>query len=385
MILPSGDPKIMDFGIAKASAGELTAVGEFWGTPLYMSPEQASGKPLDGRTDLFSLGSVLYLLLTGRRPFQGDNVPQIMTRVVNDEPPSPSRVDPALPRDLDVVIARALAKDPEQRYPNGHAFAEDLQDVLNSRPLRERDGLKAPSLLEPIAGTEVVAATALLGTHAVAATALLETRAVAATALLETRGHARPRSLVRSPLLAVGAGLAIGLALLGFRYTTATKAPTSSDAPATAPTLDLSVAPAPVPPTTPARSVSPPTAHRPRSEPTVAAPEPSPPPPTVPPGYLALSVKHNEKQGRFRVWIDGQLVLETELVGSGTWHTLVLTQREGPLAEVFGVAPGDRLVRVEVEEEGQRRSAGISGAFASSETRLLEVKLGGSVSLKWKS
>ena len=117
----------------------------------------------------------------------------------------------------------------------------------------------------------------------------------------------------------------------------------------------------------------------------MAAPEPSPPPPTVPPGYLALSVKHNEKQGRFRVWIDGQLVLETGLVGSGTWNTLVLTQHQGPLAEAFGVAPGDRLVRVEVEEDGQRRSAGISGAFVSSETRLLEVKLGGNVSLKWKS
>jgi hypothetical protein len=97
-------------------------------------------------------------------------------------------------------------------------------------------------------------------------------------------------------------------------------------------------------------------------------------------------VKHSEKQGRFRVWIDGQLVLETELVGSETWHTLVLTQHQGPLAEAFGVAPGDRLVRVEVvEEDGQRRSAGISGVFASSETRLLEVKLGGNVSLKWKS
>jgi hypothetical protein len=181
-------------------------------------------------------------------------------------------------------------------------------------------------------------------------------------------------------LLAVGAGLAIGLALLGFRYTSVAKAPASSDTSATTATPDLSVASAPAPP---AGSVPPPTARHPRSEPTVAAPEPSPPPPTVPPAHLALSVKHSEKQGRFRLWIDGHLVLETELVGSGTWHTLVLTKDQG--AQALGVTPGDRFMRVEVEEDGQRRSGGISGAFASSETRLLEVKLGGNVRLKWKS
>ena len=387
MILPSGDPKIMDFGIAKSSTGELTSSGDCWGTPRYMSPEQASGKPLDGRTDLFSLGSVLYQMLTGRRAFEGENVPQIMTRVVNDEPPPPSRINPALPRDLDMVIARALAKDPAQRYPNGQAFAEDLQDVLNSRPLRERDGLKTLLMLEPTAShmpTEVVAATALLGTHA----------------------HVRSRIRVRRPLLAVGAGLAIGLALLGFRYSTVAKAPASSDTPATTATLDLSVASAPAPPAQSvppptvgrprgdpsvaapaplARLVPPPTVRRPRGDPGVAAPEPSPLPPTVPPAHLALSVKHSEKQSRFRLWIDEQLVVETDLTGSGTWHTLVVTKHQGPLAEAFGVAPGDRFVRIEVEEDGERRSGGISGAFASSETRLLEVKLGGNVSLKWKS
>ena len=96
-------------------------------------------------------------------------MPQIMTRVVHHEPLLPSRMKPALPRDLDVVITRALAKDPKQRYPDGHAFAEDLQDVLHSRPLRDRDGLKTLPVLEPTGGFRpavVEAAAAPLGTRA---------------------------------------------------------------------------------------------------------------------------------------------------------------------------------------------------------------------------
>jgi eukaryotic-like serine/threonine-protein kinase len=380
MILPSGEPKIMDFGIAKASAAELTAAGECWGTPLYMSPEQACGKPMDGRTDIFSLGSVLYQLLTGRRAFEGENVPQIMTRVVNDEPPLPSLIEPALPHDLDVVITRALAKDPELRYSSGHAFAEDLQDVLNSRPLRERDGLKTLSMLKPVASglpADVVAAPTLRGAHV----------------------RARPGGRATRPLLAVGVGLVIGIALLGFRYSTGAKAPALSDAPVTAAKLDLPATPGPATrPTrapsaiTPARSVAPiaRSRHSPVMPGTIAlattraatADATLAPAPTA---RLSLSVQHSVKKGRLRLWIDGRLALETELVSTAGRKLLVFKKQEGRLAKIFDVAPGDRLVRVEVEEDGQRRSAGLSGTFESHGTRLLEVKVGGNVDLKWKS
>ena len=100
--------------------------------------------------------------------------------------------------------------------------------------------------------------------------------------------------------------------------------------------------------------------------------------------HLSLSVQHSVKKGRLRLWIDGRLALESELVSTAGRRLLVFRKHEGRLAKVFDVAPGDHLVRVEVEEDGQRRSAGLSGTFESRETRLLEVKVGGNVGLKWK-
>src|SRR5262245_24965974 len=103
MLMPSGQPKIMDFGIAKVPNMELTSAGQFFGTPLYMSPEQASGAPVDGRSDLFSLGAVAYQLLTGRQAFRAENVMQVLSRVVNETPPPPSQVMPGLPPGIDRV------------------------------------------------------------------------------------------------------------------------------------------------------------------------------------------------------------------------------------------------------------------------------------------
>lgn len=132
MILPSGEPKILDFGIARAASAELTGGGEFWGSPAYMSPEQASGYVVDGRTDLFSLGAVLYELLAGRRAFEGQGIAEVVYQVVNADPEPLSIVRPGLPRALDAVVARALAKDPGDRYPDGRTFAEALLGVIRA-------------------------------------------------------------------------------------------------------------------------------------------------------------------------------------------------------------------------------------------------------------
>lgn len=135
MILPSGLPKILDFGIARAASAELTGGDEFWGSPAYMSPEQASGYVVDGRTDLFSLGAVLYELLAGRRAFEGDGIAEVVYRVVNDDPPPLSTVRPGLPRGLDVILTRALAKDPAERYADGRELSEALNAILRAEDL----------------------------------------------------------------------------------------------------------------------------------------------------------------------------------------------------------------------------------------------------------
>ena len=114
--------KIMDFGLAKPSEGQLTQDGALLGTPSYMSPEQIRGEQLDGRSDLFSLGVVLYELLTGERPFAGDSISSIIYRIVNEEPRDPAVVPrPGARRRWADFLIRALAKDPDERFADGAA------------------------------------------------------------------------------------------------------------------------------------------------------------------------------------------------------------------------------------------------------------------------
>ena len=136
MMLASGQPKVMDFGIAKVPASQLTSTGQLFGTPLYMSPEQAGGEAVDARSDLFSLGCVLYEMLTGRRCFEAPSVPAILLRVLKEDPPPPSRLVPGIPPTLDGILAKAMAKDRSRRYADGRALAEDLEDVLGGRAPR---------------------------------------------------------------------------------------------------------------------------------------------------------------------------------------------------------------------------------------------------------
>jgi eukaryotic-like serine/threonine-protein kinase len=127
MITSNGLVKIMDFGIAKAGGG-LTSTGQVLGTPNYMSPEQVKGKPLDGRTDLFSLGVVLYEMLTGEKPFGAQNVTTIIYKIVHEDPISPRELDVSIHPGLSAVVARALSKTPELRYQSGAEMATDLEN-----------------------------------------------------------------------------------------------------------------------------------------------------------------------------------------------------------------------------------------------------------------
>jgi len=137
-----GQPRIVDFGIAKASDGTaLTGAAAVLGTAHYFSPEQASGKSADHRSDLYSLGVVLFELLTGRLPFDGGNPVEIAMRHVRDAPPRPSDWRPGLRRATDEVVLRALEKDPDRRFATASAMAAAL--------LRARDGAGPVPVLRP--------------------------------------------------------------------------------------------------------------------------------------------------------------------------------------------------------------------------------------------
>jgi serine/threonine-protein kinase len=129
LVLTSDDTvKITDFGTAKILQFGTTQTAHAIGTPSYMSPEQVKGKPVDGRSDIFSLGVILYELMTGEKPFPGQNITTVIYKIINEEPIPPRSLDSSIHPGLSAVIARALAKDPALRYQNCHELLDALQN-----------------------------------------------------------------------------------------------------------------------------------------------------------------------------------------------------------------------------------------------------------------
>jgi serine/threonine protein kinase len=132
MYEPASDTvKVTDFGIARVTDASKTKTGMVLGTPSFMSPEQLAGKKVDGRADLYSLGVMLFQLLTGVLPFKGDSMAALMFKIANEAPPDVRELRPELPPVLAEVVGRALAKSPEQRFPSGNTFALALRASLD--------------------------------------------------------------------------------------------------------------------------------------------------------------------------------------------------------------------------------------------------------------
>jgi serine/threonine protein kinase len=130
LLSEEGEVKITDFGIAKLASLDVTQTGIALGTPSYMSPEQIQGQTLDGRSDQFSLGVLLYQMLTGRLPFAGENAHSVLYKVLHAEPERPGAINPALSSAVDRVLAKALAKEPAGRYATCGELARELAAAL---------------------------------------------------------------------------------------------------------------------------------------------------------------------------------------------------------------------------------------------------------------
>jgi formylglycine-generating enzyme required for sulfatase activity len=143
LVAADGEPIIVDFGLARdeeAADQSLTMSGELLGTPLYMSPEQIvpRGRRLDRTTDVYSLGVTLYECATLRRPFHGTSIRELCETILGSEPLRPSRLNPQVSRDLDIVVEKAIDKDRERRYRSAADFADDLHRLLAHEPIRAR-------------------------------------------------------------------------------------------------------------------------------------------------------------------------------------------------------------------------------------------------------
>ncbi len=130
MLLKSGAPKVTDFGIARAMASSKTKTGVVKGTPFYMSPEQIMGKKVDGRSDIFSLGVVLYELLTGVQPFRAEDLTALIYKITTEEPEPITEHNPRVPKAVAQIVEKALVKDREKRYQKAQQMAEHLRMVV---------------------------------------------------------------------------------------------------------------------------------------------------------------------------------------------------------------------------------------------------------------
>ena len=437
MLVASGEPKIMDFGIAKLEAGQLTSTGQFFGTPLYMSPEQALGQPVDGRTDLFSLGSVAYLLLSGRPPFEAANVPGILSRVAYQHPEPLKDLVPGLPDDAEYVVTRSMAKSPADRYPDGKTMAEDIDDILAGRPPRHRGGWTPPPVgtgtvastrgddlpelsLDPVGegrpprprrrGRTTLTLLVLLGAVSTVyfylhpSDFLFWRRAVAEARKTRIAEEVRAwwgRIGVESPeappasMASVPSAPPASLAVLA-------SAPPLTDV-ATSPLSGPSAEPASSPPradvaTEPAGAVpglaSPAIASIPEDE-----PDPSPPSarPSISakaapakgnvPGQLAIEFEHHLRHGNLQVWVDDVRVVDEDFDGRVARKLLSLELHKGLVQQRLTLSPGRHDVRVDVRWDDNSKSARISGVFRPGASRQLDVqvsRIGGKLSLAWK-
>ena len=155
ILTTDGTAKITDFGIARLETSNLTVDGQFIGTPNFMSPEQITGKGIDGRSDLFSLGVVLFTLLTGQRPFGGDTMHEVTLRIVQEPSPIPSTVGAEIPAAFNPIVLKCLEKNPEKRFQTGKELAKVLAALARSLVQRHPDDSGSTHIHQPDLETRI--------------------------------------------------------------------------------------------------------------------------------------------------------------------------------------------------------------------------------------
>jgi tRNA A-37 threonylcarbamoyl transferase component Bud32 len=155
LLARDGTARITDFGVARLESSNLTMDGQFIGTPNFMSPEQVAGRKVDGRSDLFALGVVLFNLLTGQRPFAGGTMHEVTLRIVQEPPPIPSTVGAGIPPAFNPIILKCLEKDPDRRFQTGADLARVLAALARSLTDRDPTDAERTGVFQPDLETRV--------------------------------------------------------------------------------------------------------------------------------------------------------------------------------------------------------------------------------------
>ncbi|MGC2256921.1 MAG: protein kinase [Candidatus Sulfotelmatobacter sp.] len=407
LLTEDGHAKIADFGVAKLNLANHTLAGRALGTPAYMSPEQLNGEAVDGRSDLFSLGVVLYTILTGYRPFQGNSALTVSYKVVNRDPIPATVLDTELPPALDYIIARAMAKDPAQRYQRGMEMALDIQDLREGRELWSK--AKQPG--GAAGGAPALAVEKDKGSGTGKSGAAGKSR-------LPKRLPSQQKNLVDKLLnkmgrtSIVGAVFLAGLLLFGLRLNRVLwpKTPTEqlSDKGLEAPSVlagQVAIqnpAPAAVAPSiseTPPLTVVEETATKQEAatQPEVVSKKirksaaVSHPSATVKPAStsvaglpaatsagsatLDIEVDHKFAEAKLSIWVDDRLSYTRTLEGTDKKHLVLFHHVQGHEIHAMPIPAGSHRLRVQVTSGDNSSDQSVTGDFSSGSEKLLQVSV----------
>jgi len=366
LVTPEGRAKIADFGIAKLNLAHFTLPGKVLGTPAYMAPEQLSGENCDGRSDVFSLGVILYAMVTGHSPFQGNSATTVCFKVANREPIAASALDMSLPPQLDAVISRAMAKDPNERYQRGADLAEDLR-ILQQQ---YKPGSTTSSLTRVVAtGTR----SALM--QSLARTGTVHTRAAevaaAGGAVQNFFSSARIRDLILGALALILLVIVVGQSKLFVAFPhMGTNGAGSAQANPAAITSDGLVSAHPVQ-VAPVQSASAAEAvAKKNSLKTNHARQI-----VVPTSTIDLAVQHQFKDATLYVWVDGKLTLTLPLHGAPQKKLVVFNGIRGVESKTLKLPAGKRLLRFRALSTDRTvdLSKSLSAEFVGGDTKELQV------------
>jgi serine/threonine protein kinase len=355
LVTEEGRAKIADFGVAKLNLANLTLGGRTLGTPAYMSPEQLSGETVDGRSDLFSLGVILYTVLTGYRPFQGNSALTVSYKVVNREPVPASVLDTELPPGLDYIIARAMAKDPAQRYQRGMELVLDLQELREGRePWSKTKQPGSLSAADTAQTTNAKNRSWAAGARAAAIKSRSKNRSLSSlvgrAAVEKLLARMRKNSFSAALLL-------VGLLVLGIGLSYAAWPPKAPGkrlaAEVSLKTLSSESAPG---------LVEPATAPKPRSAKAV-------------PATLEIEVDHKFAEADLSIWVDGHLTYTHSLEGTDKQHLVVFHHVEGHEFHATQISAGKHRLRVRVASaaDSYDQSGTVAGEFASGKESRLRI------------
>jgi serine/threonine protein kinase len=363
LVTGDGHVKIADFGVAKLNLASHRSGGRVFGTPAYMSPEQLGGEAVDGRSDLFSLGVVLYTVLTGYRPFQGSSAHTVAFKVVNRDPVPATILDTELPPGLDYIIMRAIAKDPRQRYQRGMEMVLDIQELQQGREPWSK--AKQPDS----AGGTLQSATDSGRFQSMGPLAASAGRRSNRRSSKPQRGAAEANNLLaamRKQSLA-GALLVVGLLVFGLRL--GNLAWQQETLPSSA------IRTAPRGPGIAGASLL-----KPNSDPIAAGSHPSTPErrrlsSRVSAALLEIEVDHKFIDANLSIWVDDLLTYTHPLEGTEKRHLVMFHQVQGHEFHAMEIPPGKHLLKVKVSSAAglSEQDGAIEGKFVSGQETMLRI------------